>query len=330
MNPILKTLKQNMAYKPGEKVAIITQEWEQGLGDKQIFEKTKKVAEKMYQAYKKKDVNVSLHSYVPDEAMNGVDAPQSLYEEVGTPDIVFMPTAYSLTHTEFRKKLTDNDARVASMPGFSMELFEKGGPMDVDYENIKLMTAHAEQRLRENNYVHVQGKKTDIVVEINHENVHYSDGLITEPGTHGNLPGAESFVTPIHEGDSHGYITIPKGWGGQEPLKGEITLHVEDGRFVKVEGSEEAKKQAKEIIWSGEDHDILAELGIGTNPAITEKYIEKHSWNLLVAEKVFGSAHFANGNSAAMGGENDVPVHVDWVVPDVDITYHMKNPKRQK
>ena len=72
------------------------------------------------------------------------------------------------------------------------------------------------------------------------------------------------------------------------------------------------------------DFDVLAELGIGTNPSLNRDYILRHGWSTLVAEKIGGSAHFANGNSKSMGGVNEVPVHIDWVVDQVEITYDFR------
>ena len=51
-----------------------------------------------------------------------------------------------------------------------------------------------------------------------------------------------------------------------------------------------------------------AEFGIGTNPFL------KVSGNLLEDEKVKGTIHLAFGNSRGMGGDNDVPVHIDCVI----------------
>ena len=40
----------------------------------------------------------------------------------------------------------------------------------------------------------------------------------------------------------------------------------------------------------------------------------KVSGNLLEDEKVKGTIHLAFGNSRGMGGDNDVPVHIDCVI----------------
>jgi leucyl aminopeptidase (aminopeptidase T) len=65
----------------------------------------------------------------------------------------------------------------------------------------------------------------------------------------------------------------------------------------------------------GTDGTNVAELGIGTN----EKAIL--TGNVLEDEKIMGTCHVAFGASAAIGGEVQVPVHLDCVVmkPDLSI-----------
>ena len=65
----------------------------------------------------------------------------------------------------------------------------------------------------------------------------------------------------------------------------------------------------------GEDGTSVAELGIGTN----EEAIL--TGNILEDEKILGTAHVAFGASAAIGGEVQVPVHLDCVVmhPEVSV-----------
>jgi leucyl aminopeptidase (aminopeptidase T) len=141
-----------------------------------------------------------------------------------------------------------------------------------------------------------------------------------------NLPGAEAFAVPRHRGRTNGYFTVPKGWGGQQPISCEAKFIVKEGVIVDVQGQNSKDQgyidnEIKPLIFGKPDHNVVAELGIGTNPNVTPQYIKEHGWSALLAEKIIGSAHFANGNSKAMGGRNDVPVHIDWVVPDVRIEF---------
>ncbi|MCX8160336.1 MAG: hypothetical protein N3G18_05325 [Candidatus Saccharicenans sp.] len=321
---ILNSLRVNMGYKDGERVAIVMQEWNPQFEAKHLkkFELATALCRKMYEVFKQAGVEVELLTYVPVEARSGVDATPDLYEKIGFKEIIFLPTVFSLTHTSFRKTQTDKGSRVASMPGFTLEMFEEGGPMDVDYRLLHQQTEAQAEKLRNCRYVRVLAEDTDITVEIDPALVHVSSGLLTSPGKFGNLPGAEAYVVPVHEGNSNGYFTVPAGWGGTGPLKHRAKFFVERGRFVDVRGdTPEAQayldKEVKPLIFGGKDFNILAELGIGTNPNITGEYVQKKGWNTLVAEKIFGSIHFANGNSKGMGGGNDVPVHIDWVVPGV-------------
>ena len=325
---IINALKVNMGYKEGEKVAIVMQEWNPKFEEifRKKFEDSTALCHRIYEVFKKAGVEVELLRYVPEEPRSGVDATPELYEKISFKEIIFLPTVFSLTHTKFRKTQSEKGSRVASMPGFTLEMFEEGGPMDVDYHLLHQETVAVAEKLRHSRLVRVVAEETDITVEIDPTLVHVSSGLLTEPGKFGNLPGAEAYVVPIQEGNTNGFFTVPAGWGGAVPLKFRLKFFIEKGRFVEVKGETEeaqqyAEKEIKPLIFGGKNFDIVAELGIGTNPNITGEYVAKKGWNALVAEKIFGSAHFANGNSQGMGGQNDVPVHIDWVVPGVKLEF---------
>lgn len=328
---IMSTLKVNMGYKEGEKVIIILQEWDKHLGKetKKAFEKSKDLAAKMFDIYSRNRIHVDLLVYIPPEARHGVDVTKEVYQKIGNPDIIFMPTALSLTHTAFRKSLTEKGARIASMPTFTLEMFKKNAPMNIDYKKLHEDTVEVAEKLKDSHYVRITGHETDIVVEVDSNLVFAHSGIITKKGDWGNLPGAEAFTVPVHEGNSEGYITVPVGWGGPFPLEYKATFYINNGKFVDVRGDNKSvqrylDKYVKPLLFSKPDHNILAELGIGTNPKITQEYVKKIGWSLLTAEKIYGSAHFANGNSKAMGGKNDVEIHLDWVVPDVKIHYDLQ------
>jgi leucyl aminopeptidase (aminopeptidase T) len=64
----------------------------------------------------------------------------------------------------------------------------------------------------------------------------------------------------------------------------------------------------------GPDGTNVAELGIGTNSKATL------TGNILEDEKIAGSAHVAFGASAAIGGNVQVPVHLDVVSLRPEVT----------
>jgi len=178
---ILNALKVNMGYNTGEKVAIVMQEWNPKFEEKfrKKFEDSTALCRRMFEVFKKAGVEVELLSYVPEEPRSGVDATPELYEKIGFKEIIFLPTVFSLTHTKFRKTQNEKGSRVASMPGFTLEMFEEGGPMYVDYNLLHQETVAVAEKLRQSRYVRVVAEDTDITVEIDPALVHVSSGLLT-------------------------------------------------------------------------------------------------------------------------------------------------------
>ena len=320
---ILKTLKENLQYKEGDKVAIIYLEFSDRFDSnlKQFFINSKKISEEMYKVFSENNIDVELLSYVPSEARSGVDVTKEIYEKI-THDIIFMPTVFSLTHTDFTKKQCERGARLASMPKFTLDWFEKDGPMDVDQDKIIALTKEYSDKMRNSSSIVITAPETEITIEINQNLVHESNGIIPK-GDCGNLPGAESFTVPRN---ANGYFTIFKGWGGPFPLEHDVKFVVKDCKIVELVGKTEITnkyiaEKVKPLIFGGENFNVLAEFGIGTNSNVTKESLKKYGWSGLLAEKIYGTVHFANGNSFGMGGDNNVPVHLDWVIENAKIVW---------
>lgn len=314
---VLEMMKSIFSHKVGETVGIIYQDFNPLFNAKlkNAFIESKITAKFFFDTLKKNGFEAELFSYIPSEARDGVDAPREFYKI--TKDILIMPTVFSLTHTDFRKAMTSKGTRIASMPGFTERMMET---VTTPEETLKL-TNEVYEKMKTASKIRITGNNTDIMIEI--AKVEPCPGMIDKKGVFDNLPGAEVTALPAN---ANGNFTIPKGFGGLFPLKYEATFYLRNGRFFDIKGEtpkaqEYIDKEVKPLVFGKENFDILAELGIGTNKNITKEYILKNGWSALLAEKIFGSAHFANGNNASLGGNNNVPVHIDWVVPDVKIEY---------
>jgi len=328
---ILNALNVNMGYKKKEKIGVVVQKWTKAMGKdrKASFEKSEMLCNELNNVFVKNNLPSRLIEYTPTEARNGADATQELYDKTTEVDVLFMPVVFSLTHTPYRKAQTAKGIRIASMPGFTIEMFDESGPMAVDYAEIHKTTTEIAKKLENSQFVKVEAAGTEMIIEVVPETAHVSSGMLDKPAAYGNLPGAEAYIVPTHCGNSNGYFTVPANWGGNRPIKFQAKFEVKQGKIVNITGeTDEANKyieeEVKPLVFGGENYNVLAELGIGTNTNITAEYIKNNGWSTLTAEKIHGSAHFANGNSFGMGGKNNVPVHIDWVVPDVLITYNYK------
>lgn len=129
----------------------------------------------------------------------------------------------------------------------------------------------------------------------------------------GNLPAGEAYIAP-HENVGSGTIVFDGSLAGYGRLASPIRITVQNGRAV--DADTDAGEWLLETLDAGGEHGrSLAELGLGTNPAVTL------SGNVLEDEKVIGTMHLAFGTSAGMGGVNVAGVHIDGIVlrPTVEL-----------
>ncbi len=347
---MMKALHNNLGYRPKEKVVIVAQRWASSLSvdTKEVLGRSVDLCEQLSRVYSVAGVNVSLMTYVPSAPGSTVNPTPELYERIeryedvfGVPEIVIAPCAYSITHTKFREEQNKKGSRIATMSNSSLAMFTPGGPFDVegDFHRIVDETLEIADKLRQSRYVRVAGINADLLIHVDQNLVHAGTGLITQPGSIDNWLGAEAFAVPVHPcagGESRGWFKVPAGWGGRDQLKYDARFTIERARFVGVEsknrvrgGQEWIDSTLKPMIFGGPGYDVLAELGIGTNPSISSEYLMQN-WSVAVAEKMRNSGkgkrtvHLAHGNTKGMGGTNDVPIHQDFLVLDVDSIEYIK------
>jgi leucyl aminopeptidase (aminopeptidase T) len=333
---MFKALGGNLAYRQGEKVVLVTQRWDPTLEEntRPTIDAALTLCNILCSTYKQRGIDAELFTYVPTTPRGGVEPTQGLYDlfvdyetRKGVPEIVIAPAAYSVTHTNWRKKQNDRGSRIATMSNASIAMFAPEGPFDVlgNYQDtVVRATKEAAENLRSNDYVRITGDNTDLVINVNRDLVHMGTGSIIEPGSIDNWLGAEAFAVPIHKGNSYGYFTTPAGWGGQKPFEHDVTFHIKDGVFTQArstKGDFHAQQwidtYLKPQLFNIQDYDVVAEIGIGTNFAISDAYLKQH-WSIAVGEKKGGTVHIAHGNSATMGGANNVEIHQDFVIVSVD------------
>ena len=176
---------------------------------------------------------------------------------------------------------------------------------------------------------------TDIKIPINGRKLMADDGNFTKPGTGGNIPAGEVFISPV-VGGCEGVIVYDGSMtfaDGDSILETPIVCKIENGFVKDIEGGAEAKRLLKTIT-EAEQRAIqyekekklpegqgavykknarnIGELGIGLNPAA------QITGNMLEDEKAFHTCHFAIGENY----DNDAPslIHLDGVVRDPTIT----------
>ncbi len=209
-------------------------------------------------------------------------------------------------HDHILDKVNEGDkrVRVGSSPGIEMETFLR--TMEVDYAEIRARAAalrDAIQGASEMRIVTPAG--TDLAVGLRGRRIFVDDGDLRRPGTHGNLPCGEIFLSP-ELGTARGRIVFDGliAIGRQCVLPSEpVAMEVKDGYVTRIlpgpyteailaalrQGEERARAMGKEDyarnVWG------VGEVGLGLNPRAVMIP------DMLEAEKVGGTCHVAIGSN---------------------------------
>jgi len=253
--------------------------------------------------------------FLPFQAtgLNGMEPPEKVPQALLTADIGIAITSYSLTHTKARNDATDRGVKIASMPGFLVDMFYPGGAMDADYHMIANRTLEIQSRLEGVSEIKISNKQgTDLEFSIQGRKKFAETGLIERFAKPCNLPAGEAGCSPV-EGTTNGRIVLEKGWH-KSLSDGQAAIAIEEGFIKSIVGPKKFVEEMDRILRVGIDQDPyksrrnIAEFGIGTNP--NAKKID----NTLEAEKILGTIHIGYGNNFFMGGKVNADFHSDFVV----------------
>lgn len=304
-------IKDCMGAKKNESVLIVTDEFKNKIGYA-LFENAKKLGhESVYLEFKSRE-------------MHGQEPPKQVAEMMKLFDVVLCPTAKSLTHTNARREASALGARIATFPGITEEIMIRG--LNADYKKIAALTIKLQEIMNEVNIVRVTAPNgTDITMDISGRKALPSKGLFHKKGESGNLPTGEAYIAPL-EGKSNGVFVVDGSMSGVGVIdKKPITIQVENGFATKISGGVQAKKLDSILNKYGKFARNIAEFGIGTNDKA------KLSGIILEDEKVMGTIHIALGDNKSMGGNVDVPIHLDGIVKKPTVYFDgkliMKNGK---
>lgn len=224
--------------------------------------------------------------------------------------------------------------RGAWTPGITVDMMNRTA--GIDYTELQGRCKRLDELFQNAVSVHVTAPAgTDLLVPVNGRKLMFDDGDFTKPGTGGNIPAGEVFISPI-VGGCEGVIVYDGSMtfsDGDSILETPITCKVSKGFVTDITGGAEARRllktvteaELRAIIYEKEkklpegqgaiykkNARNIGELGIGLNPAC------RVTGNMLEDEKAFHTCHFAIGENY----DNDAPslIHLDGVVRDPTIT----------
>jgi len=225
-------------------------------------------------------------------------------EYAESPGAVVALSNYSTSHTRFRDFLTRcKRTRYASMPLFERSMLE--GAMRADWKRVEERTLSLVGKLNGADTVIITSHNgTSITFSVKDRVFQADTGILTEPGSFGNLPAGEAFIAPV-EGTAEGTLILE--WAPTRKLRKSVSLEVKKGVVVEISGEEEFTRDLKKKLSANPLCGNIAELGIGTNDKAARPD------NILETEKMLGTIHIALGDNSSFGGHTSVPYHQDFI-----------------
>lgn len=234
---------------------------------------------------------------------SGEEPPQMVSKAMGSADIVLCITEHSLTHTQARKYAVSQGARVATMPGITMDMLTEGA-ITADYVDVERVTERVTDVLNRGKEVRIEKDGHRLTFSIDGRGAISSTGMFRQKSQSGNLPSGESYIAPL-EGSANGTMCIDGSIAGLGVLKETVELEIKHGRLESASGA--SGEQLLHLLGAGEGR-MLCEFGIGTNKNA------RVSGNVLEDEKVYGTIHLAFGSNHTFGGTINAGVHIDCVI----------------
>jgi len=264
------------------------------------------IGEALYEVASEITDDAVIVRYPPGET-HGSEPPEPVAAAMAGADVVLAPTTKSLSHTRARTEANEAGARVATLPGITEDVFTTG--LDADYESIATHCEAVREQVAGADEIRVTTDAgTDITFGVGDREWLADTGIVHEPGEMSNLPAGEVFISPetadgtfVVDGTMRPHGLLEEGH--------RLTFEVEDGLVTHISDDEIRQTVANAADDVGDAAYNLAELGIGTNVAVTELV-----GSVLLDEKAGGTVHIAIGDDAGIGGETDAPIHLDGII----------------
>lgn len=297
----MKTVNQCAGVKPGENVVIACDTNKMRLGEA--------LAAAAYAVG-----GIPTITVFPPTGAHGAQVPEPVVGACARSDVFFLPTTWSMTHTDARIEAIKNGARGTTMCEVTEDCLCTGGIL-ADYEENDRLGRKLGAVIGKGKKIRMTSSAgTDLTGEITERPVQYETGLFREPGQFAALPNSELNISPI-EGTTEGVIVGNVRLMGFGILRDEpVTIQVKAGEVIRITGGK-AADYLNETLKSFDDRKAynLAEFAVGLNP-----FCRSYATNLEDLGKL-GFGHHGIGSSYAIGGDVLAPCHIDVIYSEATL-----------
>jgi len=289
-----RAVRDSLRLRPGERFLLVTDAAKLEIADALAFWA--------------KQAGAEVTTYLMTESLRPiVEPPRLLREMAGRATAIAYVLDARVEEKPFRGFLVKTgrtSSRILMMPGITREMMVR--LVDIDYAELKRFTEKVIRAIRNAGDVEVSNAAgTSLKFSVEGRRWVAGAGDLSRKGSHGNLPAGECYTAPV-EDSFNGTVAL----GLIDDKLGPGRLEFRKGKLVRWRGR--GVEAILRLVGGDETGKTIGEFGIGTNPGA------RVCPNMLEAEKAFGTAHFAIGDSYGLG-KNSSPHHYDALVKKVTI-----------
>lgn len=201
-------------------------------------------------------------------------------------------------------------ARIGHCPGITMDMLTEGALAlgEIEYEGMRSDAKRLLNALKGADGLEIKNERgTHLKMSVSGRTF-FTDAWIQEDLKNWvNLPAGEVIVAPV-EDSVEGRLVCDLAVGGIGKLDAQMTLTIQAGRVVAMEGGGDARGRIEAALATDDSSNMVGEFAIGINPKA------RLEAEFLEAEKVMGTCHVAFGNNSDMpGGRNNSRNHMDFL-----------------
>lgn len=250
----------------------------------------------------------------PPTGAHGAQVPKAVVGAAARSDILFMPTSWSMTHTDARIEAIKNGSRVCTMCEVTEDCLCTGGILSDFEENDRLGRKIGELMAAAKTIRMTSAAGTDITGSIAGRPVQYETGLFRERGQFAALPNSELNISPIEETTEGVFVGNVRLMGYGVIREEPVTVVVKQGMVHHIRGGK-AADYLRHTLKNFNDPRAynLAEFAVGLNPDS-----RTYATNLEDLGKL-GFGHHGIGSNYAIGGEVAAPCHIDIIYSDASL-----------
>ncbi|MEI6373850.1 MAG: hypothetical protein WCP26_08720 [Actinomycetes bacterium] len=250
-------------------------------------------------------------------ARPGSEPPRSIAGLLLACDAAIELTSTFIGSSQARQAASASGVRYICMPGVEVDTFRLGGPLDVDFDELRPLTEQLAAGWEQASRFRITSRGgTDIEGSVVGRKGRALHGIARTAGAYMAPPDIEAGTAPV-EGSVNGVVVVDADFlfMGHGPLVEPVALHFRDGLLIGVEGPEAHRLTDMIELCSDDRMTNLAEVSVGLNPN------GRVCGVAMETESTLGTAHIALGNSIAYGGTVAAVAHLDCVMKDAVLEF---------